>query len=346
VKVSQSVRSLYARQCEVNELLAREVKELFEGAKRPEWFYHGRVKGLESFALKLETGRVDDPTKMEDFFACTLVVENRSAIDEAVAIVHRFCTELYRRPSIPMVTHKSPDSFPFDDLRLYVRLTPSELLPPTVLGTITFEVQVKTFLQHAWAIATHDLVYKGANLEWGRRRVAYQIKAMLEHAEVSIDQSEVIAGSGALAVSDRRTTSLKQVLSWLESEWSFETLPHDRLRLAENVCALSAAMDIPLDDLMMAVREDTERGLGVNTVNLSPYGVIITALLRQRSQKVRSFLTKPRIQGRPRLFVIDEMEMSQALVGARAGRVVTIPPAEPHLDLTSQVDDPLTQGGT
>ena len=60
-------------------------------------------------------------------------------------------------------------------------------------------MQVKTFLQHAWGIATHDLIYKTDDVSWSRQRIAYQIKAMLEHAEMSIQEAGRLAEAVALS---------------------------------------------------------------------------------------------------------------------------------------------------
>jgi hypothetical protein len=40
------------------------------------WFFTWRLKELESFALKIETGRVSNPVALEDFFACTIVLRS------------------------------------------------------------------------------------------------------------------------------------------------------------------------------------------------------------------------------------------------------------------------------
>ncbi len=41
-------------------------------------------------------------------------------------------------------------------------------------------------MQHAWGLATHDLIYKADEINWPKERIAFQIKAMLEQAEVTI----------------------------------------------------------------------------------------------------------------------------------------------------------------
>jgi ppGpp synthetase/RelA/SpoT-type nucleotidyltranferase len=99
------------------------------------------------------------------------------------------------------------------DLRLYVTLPDSPALPPTDLSDVVFEVQIKTFLQHAWSIATHDLLYKTDAVNWSKERIAYQIKARREHAEISIQEAEDLATSAALAKEDRKTVRVKKGIS-------------------------------------------------------------------------------------------------------------------------------------
>jgi len=71
-------------------------------------------------------------------------------IDEAEAIVLDLFLLGYRRHPNPKETHLPPFSFDFDDLRIYVRWRDDPSTRPTGLDGILFEVQIKTFLQHAW----------------------------------------------------------------------------------------------------------------------------------------------------------------------------------------------------
>src|SRR6185295_542993 len=81
---------------------------------------------------------------------------------------------------------KGTHEFSFDDLRLYTKWKPDVTLPTPTFAGVVFELQIKTFLQHAWSIATHDLIYKTDSISWPKERVAFEIKAMLEHAENAI----------------------------------------------------------------------------------------------------------------------------------------------------------------
>jgi hypothetical protein len=133
MKINRGIRNLYQELYELNKRLEARVKDAFEGKKRKQWFFLCRIKEEESFALKLETGRVANPNAMEDFFACTLVVENRTSISEALQVVEEICDIVSRRPADDQKTHKSPDEFCFDDLRLYAKLKGNDQLPLRLL---------------------------------------------------------------------------------------------------------------------------------------------------------------------------------------------------------------------
>ena len=86
------------------------------------------------------------------------------------------------------------------------------------LSNITFEIQIKTFLQHAWDIAIHDIIYKGDDINWRMQRIAYQIKAMLEHAEVSIHEIERIKESEILPKENKHIQNLNKIKEFLKKK--------------------------------------------------------------------------------------------------------------------------------
>jgi len=262
------------------------------GFKNERWHYESRVKKLESYALKLESGRVGDPLCLEDFLACTLVVENRGALISAQDHILKHFELKERRPAIDTETHKRADSFPFDDLRLYVRWRDDPATRPTGFDGTLFEIQVKTFLEHAWAIATHDLVYKSDSVSWSKDRIAYQIKAMLEHSECSILAAEELAQTEALKKSNRTTKRLAKILTIITQFWEEHALPDDRVRLAKNVSRLLDEAELSIEDFREMLRRETQRGRGAMTLNLSPYGAIVQALLYQAEGPITKLLQR------------------------------------------------------
>ena len=281
MKIPKSVRDLY-RDIQPKYLNLKEhVDALVGSRKERRWHYESRVKEEESFALKLETGRVKDVEAPEDLFGCTLVVENTAKIEMAENLVLELFTKDYRRPKDPKLTHLDPMNFDFDDLRLYVRWKDDPKARPTGLDGSLFEVQIKTFLQHAWGIATHDFIYKSEAVEWSTSRIAFQVRAMLENAELTISEAKNLTGSAVLDRCNYHLRDCQKAVDDLKKRWTTEHLPTDLRRLADNVLSLSYKLDIAMDAIWKAVDEATVAGEGALTLNLSPYATILSALVRK-----------------------------------------------------------------
>ena len=286
MKIPRSIRNLHFAQLEPSERLATQVDELLKSHKPTRWHYESRVKGEESFALKIESGRIENPEALEDFFACTLVVRNRNEVGDAENLARKLFAVVERRPKDDRRTHKSPDSFPFDDLRLYLAWRDDDALPPSGLHGRVFELQIKTYLQHAWSIATHDLIYKTDDVSWSRQRIAYQVRAMLEHAEVSISEADELANADVLQSTNRQTRTLLEIIHALTTLWSAADLPADARRLSENVANLCRLLRIGVGELRKVVEAESKEGRGVHTKNLSPFGVILQSLCAKRWKKL------------------------------------------------------------
>ena len=297
MKITESIQQYYDNQLGLNKKLKNMVDEIIGVNKKDTWHYDSRIKTLESYALKVETGRIEDPNKLDDFFACTIVVKNYNEIRIATKeIINGFFTVKCKKPHQADFTHKSPYSFPYDDLRFYVQLKPREDLPPEhayyKLSGILFEIQIRTFLQHAWTSAAHDLVYKSDEISWAKQRIAYQIKAVLEQAEISIDMIENIKQSAILSKSDKKTICLNKVKKFMTDNWESEALPKDLIRLADNVNSLLAELGITVTKLQKFLDEESQCGRGTKTLNLSPYFTIIQTIINQEPQKINNWLAK------------------------------------------------------
>lgn len=282
MKIQASIRAIYDLQRERNEILKEKVDKLAAKIRNPNWFYISRIKELESFALKVESGRFSKPDKMEDFFGCLFVVPNLTDIQTVENLILTNFELVERRPKDQFNTNKEPENFRFDDVRLYVKWKDDPALPPTDITDITFEIQLKTFLMHAWAIATHDLIYKSSNPSWATARIAFQVRAMLEHAEISIFEAENLAKSPTLNLTTTRIGHLIEIGEFLVNTWDREELPSDLTHISENVDFLMQIFGLSTVELGEILKLETKSGRGVKTSNLSPYSVIIRSVYNQR----------------------------------------------------------------
>ncbi len=322
MKVPASIRRLHEDQKDMNDRLKTAIDERMHGLKNPRWHYESRVKELLSFALKIESGRFQNPRALEDFFACTIVVANASEIDEAEKLILENFSLKDRRPPFTNQTQKASYAFPFDDLRLYVFQADKPAMPPTDLAGIVFEVQIKTFLQHAWSIATHDLLYKTDDVNWSKERIAYQIKAMLEHAEVSIQEAETLAQCCALAKEDRPTAAIKRAITLLKSQWGADELPDDVRRLATNIMNLTEALRLQIGRLEEILTKRKDARGGIHPSNLSPYSTVVQYLFEAEKEKMISLLKSD--EARIRILIPEEVELPADIDRAQLKKAVFV----------------------
>jgi len=309
MKIPASIRTLY-EECAPTYKLLKEKVDIFSRNKIPEeWHYFSRIKSVESFALKAETGRHSDLKHLEDFFACTIVVENLSKLAEAEKYVSEWFSIIERRPQNINLTHKDSASFIFDDLRLYVKWKDSAAMRPTGLNGVKFEVQIKTYLQHAWSIATHDLIYKSDQKIWAKERIAFQVKAMLEHAEIVIQEADKVSKLDALNKSNDITKNVNQIIAIINEAWASGALPSDKTRLANTVANILYHAEISASRLADILRQEKNEKMDLPS-NLSPYGTIIQVLLKYETEKIKTFLYKSNKKHRKdRILLYPEIEI-------------------------------------
>jgi ppGpp synthetase/RelA/SpoT-type nucleotidyltranferase len=325
MKISSAIRKAYAAQMERIRRLEHDVRETVLTHKRPEWHFECRIKSEESFALKVEAGLYDSSGSVEDFLGCWLVVRNSTEISDAEQIVAHVFQVLERRPASDEWTYKRSESFPFDDLRLYCKIGQRRALPQRDIDEMKFEVQIRTFLQHAWSVATHDLVYKTGSVSWGKERIAFQIRAMLEHAEVSILEAESLADSRSLRKSDRIVREMQELINMLNRLWNKHDLPSDVRRIAANVRELLIGAGLDCQSLEASIRAEAEDGRGYQTLNSSPYGAIVQTLLNRHSESMLKYLSKePQRSGRGRVVITPDIDMPEALRGVVMRNVVKL----------------------
>jgi ppGpp synthetase/RelA/SpoT-type nucleotidyltranferase len=301
VKVVNSIRMIYQQRFSIYRALKNEVDTYFNSNKESNWHYESRIKELESFALKAETSRFNKISVLEDFFAATIVVDQQSSIPTAIELAKKKFSIDKQRPKDLQLTHKKPSSFVFDDLRLYLKLPEKESRPPKPYTNVIFELQIKTFLQHAWSIATHDMVYKGNEVNWAQSRIAHQVKAMLEHAELSISEAKQLASNPIVNKVNSDVEVLQSILTIVKATWAAEKLPKDLVRLAENIKSILDISEEDASNLENIFK--TSRFINSSPMeNISPYTAIVLSLIeRDEDTLIQKLSTK-----RKKLFLPDE----------------------------------------
>lgn len=308
MKIAKAIRDTYNSVKSQYERLSDDVRAKIEPQISSRgWFFVYRLKEVESFALKIETGRVDDPCRMEDFFACTVVVPTLLQVSVAEQLLEEFYDVETRRPSSDETTHKKSSDFVFDDLRLYLKRRMTTTGRNDDLEGMVFEVQIKTVLQYAWGIASHDLIYKTDNVSWPKERIAFQVKAMLEHAEIAIAEAERLADSPAISKCDGETTTTLEIIHVIRKLWSPERLPRDIKRLAESVHQVMKFCELSSSDLESILVKEKRR-IGVLPNNLSPYAFLIQALANSVDFDFKAKLSGSRNR-RTKILVHSDMDL-------------------------------------
>jgi ppGpp synthetase/RelA/SpoT-type nucleotidyltranferase len=162
-------------------------------AEKCEFPFYVRIKREESVAEKIEMGRYKKFSEIDDLVAFTLIIPTSARENEVL----QFCNDsfLIQEVKSKAGTNKDPDVFRFDCTRIIAKAKPTTDLSggqPSIFDQL-FEVQVRTAFEHAWSVATHDLVYKGSQANWKRLRLAAQLKATSESLDAAIASFEQLS---------------------------------------------------------------------------------------------------------------------------------------------------------
>lgn len=136
--------------------------------------YVGRIKDLASLAEKIETGRFQSWSRLDDLFACTIVIPTLN--DEAGVLDYLRSQFLEVECRLRASSSKDPEIFRFDATRFIGSLGDDA-------SRFLFEVQIRTAFEHAWSVTTHALAYKGDGVSWRHKRLAAQLRAAVEQLD-------------------------------------------------------------------------------------------------------------------------------------------------------------------
>lgn len=192
--VSQQIMNKFKKDEASYNFLMKEVNDtLFNFCSSHGYAYQSRIKTVESLYEKLETGRYKNWEELDDIVAATIIIPNN--VHERDVI--KFLTSTFQRTALRKKgsTLKPPELFRFDSTRFIGKLK-------KIIGNerdrkydLIFEVQVKTALEHAWAVATHSISYKSNVVDWKTVRLTSQLKASVEQLDMIISGFEQISKS-------------------------------------------------------------------------------------------------------------------------------------------------------
>lgn len=283
MKVSSQVNSLYDELKVIAEELGKYINgRLKETCDANQWLYISRIKEKESFAQKLEMGRYKSLDLIDDVFACTIVVQNIKEISNAEKLIKEQFNIQERRPSSIKKAPHFPENFSYDSLRLYCKVKP--LGSKKDYENLIFEVQIKTFLEHAWAVATHDFQYKSDEVSWGKSRIVSQLKAMLDNIELTINESNNLSKSEHIKKEHPEYKNLNNIIQFYKDTWTEDKLPKDIRRLAINTNELIVNLGIKLSELKEIIEAESTEERGTNTLSLSPYQIIVQSLMNKKRE--------------------------------------------------------------
>lgn len=221
-----------------------------------------RIKTIESLAEKIETGRLKKWSDLDDLFGCTVIIPTLLQEQE----VREFCQDTFDviRTIKRGQSKKAPDTFRFDSTRIYARLKKPEgesLDNLLSIHNITFEIQIKSAFEHAWAVSTHALVYKSSEIDWKRLRLAAQIKATVEQLDMLIlafDQaSSIIDESDYPEIKHKRQLAKLTNELFAQNKIPEELKPKDMTRFCNNLYSIlvSVNKENKVQEIVKSIKE-------------------------------------------------------------------------------------------
>lgn len=192
--VPNQVRNAFDQTHSLVEAVGEHVRQTLRPfAESQGYLYFDRLKTLESLSEKIETGRIERWSRIDDLFACTLVVPQASHEARVMRKLADCFTEYTVRSK--GTAKKAPDVFRFDATRFYGKVSSlSAVSMPAGATDVIFEVQISTVFEYAWASVTHDLTYKGDTVDWRKQRLVAQLKASVEQIETVLNAFEEASG--------------------------------------------------------------------------------------------------------------------------------------------------------
>ncbi len=151
--------------------------------ERQGFLFKFRLKSIESIIEKIETGRFENWSMIDDLFACSIIIETLLQEDQVIAFCEKAFDVKTEDKKLRNRHPRPPDSFVFDTTRLICTLRVLEGDTLLTRNCLKFEIQVQTIFEHAWLVASHRLTYKSPDVSWKHLRLIAMLKASVEQID-------------------------------------------------------------------------------------------------------------------------------------------------------------------
>ncbi|MFZ5824149.1 MAG: hypothetical protein ACOY94_07470 [Bacillota bacterium] len=270
------------------ESIAAKHKGIYEA--RPE-------KTAESIVDKIQLFRGTKPlSELYDLSAGTIIVPTLDLVSKVASDVN----EAFIVVRDSRIESGNPENFGYDDTHLVLQLRDGPSLVNKRLLGLSFELQIKTYLQFAWARVVHDFVYKAQEVSWPKARMASEIRAMLELADQALAQPESAAAL-LPATQFPDYDRLNRFIMILRQNWPGERLPANLRRAAYSIRALVEAAGISSEELGTLLMKQEYDPLKA-TLQITPVQGIFIVLFREKGI---AFIRKLK----SRVLITAEMEL-------------------------------------
>ncbi len=187
----EALASEYRARAATYQAFADRLHQLFGALLRGEGAHldhiEARIKTLDSFLEKIEHKKYYDAPfeQIKDLIGLRIVTYYQDEVERVRAMIEREFT-VDEDHSVDKTASLEADRFGYRSLHLIISLAPNRSVLPEwkAFAGIPAEIQVRSILQHAWAVFSRELDYKvPSQAPDALRRKLFQLSAQLEGAD-------------------------------------------------------------------------------------------------------------------------------------------------------------------
>ena len=194
---------------------------------------------------------------------------------------------------------------------MYVKFNQPTNAPQKEFLNSIFEIQIMTLYSFVWAQTTHDLIYKGNDISWGKARIAYQIKALLEQAQYAIDTIEKT--DDKYFPKNESYEKQKTLIQCIKTNWDEALLPKDLNRLSSNILKLVKNLNSNLDEMQDVLNMQIQDDNGLVPTNITPYQYILKSYFKHKPECLLA-LTAKKHKLNFQIALIEDLDIDEDIV--------------------------------